>query len=81
MKKPLHEKKVYPNVREVIEDIGNLYGERTAFSYRIKASDKVIQKKSYIELRDDVRALATEFIRIEPNSLHWKEKSQQLDCQ
>ena len=70
MKKPIHEKKVYPNVREVIEDIGNLYGERTAFSYRIKASDKVIQKKSYIELRDDVRALTTEFISMGVTGKH-----------
>jgi long-chain acyl-CoA synthetase len=62
MKKPIHEKKVYPNFREVVEDIGNLYGERTAFSYRIKASDKVIQKKSYTELRDDVRALTSELV-------------------
>ena len=62
MKKPIHEKKVYPNFREVVEDIGNLYGERTAFSYRIKVSDKVIQKKSYTELRDDVRALASELV-------------------
>ena len=70
MKKPIHEKKVYPNFREVIEDIGNLYGERTAFSFRIKASDKVIQKKSYIELRDDVRALTAEFVSMGVTGKH-----------
>ena len=62
MKKPIHEKKVYYDIREVIEDIGQLYGEKTAFSYRIKASDKVVIKKSYRELRDDVRALTSEFV-------------------
>ena len=70
MKKPIHEKKVYPNVREVIEDIGHLYGEKTAFSYRIKATDKVVQKKSYLELRDDVRALASQFVSMGVNGKH-----------
>ena len=62
MKKPIHEKKVYENIRDVIEDIGSLYADRVAFSYRIKPRDKEIIKKTYPELRDDVRALATEFI-------------------
>ena len=70
MKKPIHEKKVYPNFREVVEDIGNLYGERTAFSFRYKASDKVIQKKSYIELRDDVRALTAQFVSMGVTGKH-----------
>ena len=62
MKKPIHEKKVYLNIRDVIEDIGTIYSGKTAYSYRIKASDKDIKKKSYDELTADVRALATEFI-------------------
>ena len=70
MKKPIHEKKVYQTVRDAVEDMGQLYGEKTAYSYRIKASDKVIQKKSYLELRDDVRALATEFVARGVNGKH-----------
>ena len=62
MKKPIHEKKEYLNIREVIEDIGNLYSDKVAYSYRIKPNDKEIQKKTYDQLRDDVRALATELI-------------------
>ena len=62
MKKPIHEKKLFPNIREMIEEVGGLYGDKTAYSFRIKASDKEIKKKSYTELRDDVRALATEFV-------------------
>ena len=62
MKKPIHEKKVYSNIREVVEDIGNIYSGKVAYSFRIKPSDKEIQKKTYDELRDDVRALATELI-------------------
>ena len=62
MKKPIHEKKVYENIRAAVEDIGSLYGDNVAFSYRIKPRDKEIVKKTYTDLRDDVRALATEFI-------------------
>ena len=62
MKKPIHEKKEYLNIREVVEDIGEIYSGKTAYSYRIKPNDKEIQKKTYDQLRDDVRALATEFI-------------------
>ena len=62
MKKPIHEKKEYLTFREAVEDMGQLYSDRVAYSFRIKASDKEIRKKTYTELRDDVRALATEFI-------------------
>ncbi|MBR2971319.1 MAG: AMP-binding protein [Clostridia bacterium] len=62
MKKPIHEKKEYLTFREAVEDMGQLYSDRVAYSFRIKPSDKEIRKKTYTELRDDVRALATEFI-------------------
>ena len=62
MKKPIHEKKIYRDIREVIEDIGEIYSGKIAYSYRIKPNDKEIQKKTYDQLRDDVRALATEFV-------------------
>ena len=61
-KQPIHEKREYLNIREVIEDIGEIYKGKVAYSYRIKPSDKEIHKKTYDELRDDVRALASEFI-------------------
>lgn len=59
----LHERKEYVNVRELIEDVAELYGEKTAFSYRIKPADQEKVRKSYIALRDDVRALSTAFIK------------------
>ena len=62
MKKPIHEKKEYLNIREAVEDMGKIYSGRVAYSYRIKPNDKEIQKKTYDQMRDDVRALATEFI-------------------
>lgn len=60
--KILHERKEYTNVRDLIEDVAELYGEKTAFSYRVKPSDKDKVEKSYITLREDVRALSTEII-------------------
>ena len=62
MKKPIHEKKVYQTVRDVIEDIGDIYNGKNAYSYRIKPRDKEIITKTYNVLRDDVRALTTEFL-------------------
>ena len=58
----LHEKHEFPNIREMVEEIGNLYYGKVAFSYRYKATDKEVQKKKYEELREDVRALGTALI-------------------
>ncbi len=60
--KILHPRKEYENVRDLIEDVAELYGQKTAFSYRIKPSDKDKVCKSYATLRDDVRSLSTEII-------------------
>ena len=55
----LHEKHEFANVRALIEWAAETYGEASAFSYRTKpAKEDSLVKKSYIELRDDVRALA-----------------------
>ena len=61
-KKVLHEKREYSDIREVVEDIGSIYSGRYAYAFRIKPHDKDIVKKTYNELRDDVRALASEMI-------------------
>ena len=62
VKQPIHEKREYLNIREAIEEMGEIYCGKVAYSYRIKPSDKEIVSKKYEELRVDVRALATEFI-------------------
>ena len=61
-KTQMHERVLYANVREMMEEIGERFGERCAFSYRLDPRDKDVQKKSYSELRSDVRAMATELI-------------------
>ncbi len=60
--KPLHEKKEYSNIREMIEDIGEIHRGKVAFRYRNNPHDKEAVSVKYEELRDDVRALTTEII-------------------
>ena len=59
MKKDMiHEKREFTNVRHLVEWAGEHYGERPAYSYRLKPNDREIIRISYREMRDDVRALA-----------------------
>ena len=60
--KILHEKVEYKSIREMVEAIGDLYGDRVAFRFKPNPHDKECTTKSYVELRDDVRALATELL-------------------
>ncbi len=57
--KPIHEKREYTTIREAIEEMGEIYNGRVAYSYRIKPADKEIVKKNYEQMRDDVRALTS----------------------
>ena len=66
----LHEKREWANLSELVEYAADNYGEKTAFSYRLKASAKEIQKVSYIKFRDEVRALATELISMGVEGKH-----------
>ena len=59
---PLREKIEFPNIKEMIRECAKMYGDRIAYSYRIKPHDEKAVTKSYIELKDDVTALATELI-------------------
>jgi ABC-type glycerol-3-phosphate transport system permease component len=50
------------NIKEMIRECAKMYGDRIAYSYRIKPHDEKAVTKTYIELKDDVTALATELI-------------------
>lgn len=63
-KEQLHEQHDFENMRHLVEWAAETYGEKTAYSYRLKASDKEIQKISFLKLRDDVRALASKLVRM-----------------
>ena len=60
--KALREKREFLNIREMVEDIGERYQGKVAYRYRNKPHDKEAVKVTYDEMRDHVRALATEII-------------------
>ena len=60
--KALRAKKEYLNIREMVEDIGEIYKGRVAYRYRVKPHDKEAIKVTYDEMRDHVRAFATEIV-------------------
>jgi long-chain acyl-CoA synthetase len=60
--KPIHEKKEYKNVREMIEDVGEKFEGNVAFRYRNNPHDKEPQIVKYEQLRDSVRAIASEML-------------------
>lgn len=66
----LHEKKEFTNVRELIEWAAVHHGENTAFSFRRSPVGGEITSISYVKLRDDVRALASEFISLGCSGKH-----------
>ena len=58
----LRAKKEYLNVREMVEDIGERFSGKVAYRYRVKPHDKEAVKVTYDEMRDHVRAFATELV-------------------
>ncbi len=58
----IHPKKDFESIRHIVEFAAETYGEKTAFSYRLKPTDKEKICISYTEFRDDVRALASEML-------------------
>ena len=61
-KDALHQKIEFTNVRHLIEWAGEKYGEKYAFSYRLDPHREDVTKVSFCQLRDDVRALASELL-------------------
>ena len=63
--KRIHERIHYENFRHMVEDIGDRYNTHGAYSFRQNPRDKEIVKKTYLELRDDIRGLTTAFLKEE----------------
>ena len=57
----LHEPRYFENVRKLIEWAAEEYGNDTAYSFRPTPRSEIV-KKSFVEFRDDVRALASELL-------------------
>ncbi len=58
----LHEKPAVKSFKELVEWAADAYKTRCAFSSRPNPAKDEVIKKSYIELRDDVRALGSEML-------------------
>ena len=58
----IHPKREYTDIRHLVEDSGERYSDRIAYSFRKKASDKKKVEITFDKVRDDVRALTTEFL-------------------
>lgn len=69
-KEQLHEKLSWTDVRHLIEWSAENFPERTAYSFRVKPSDKNVVKILFTKLRDDVRALSTKLHNMGVNSKH-----------
>ena len=61
--KRIRERIHYNCVREMIEDVGDRFKGHGAYAFRINPRDKEIVRKTYEELREDVRALSCAFIK------------------
>ena len=58
----LHEKQEFKNMRDLVERAGEMYQNDTAYSFRNNPHDKEPVRKSFINMRDDVRAIGSELL-------------------
>lgn len=58
-KEKLHEKVEFKNMRELVEWLGDTYADKNAYSFRKDPVRGEVITKSFLQLRDDVRGLAT----------------------
>ena len=59
-KEALHEKLEFENMRNLVEKSAEMYGEKVYLSYR--NASKETEKITFVQFRDDVRALACEML-------------------
>ena len=61
-KDKIHQKREFTNVRHLIEWAGEANGQRCAYSYREDPHHGEIIRVTFSQVRDDVRALASEML-------------------
>ncbi len=62
VKDALHERKEFTSIKNLVEETAVMYKGRIAYSFRKKPTDAESVKIGFEQVRDDVRALTTEFI-------------------
>ena len=60
----LHEKMEFKDMRDLVERAAEMYKDDTAYSFRNNPHDKEAVKKSFIDTRDDVRAIGSELLSL-----------------
>lgn len=66
----LHEKIEFVNVREMLDWCAETHNTKTAYSFISEEKTKEIVKKSFTELREDVRALGTKMLQMGCHGKH-----------
>ncbi len=66
----LHKKHTFANIRELVEWSAETHGEKPAFSFRPNPHKDETVTRSFIALRDDVRALASEMLSMGCHGKH-----------
>ncbi len=66
----IHETLSFENFRDAVDRFAEMYGDDTAFSFKVKAHDKDVVKRSYIEMRDDVHALGSKLLELGAHNKH-----------
>ncbi len=66
----LHEKKYFANVRELVEWSAEAHGDATAYSFRPDPHKPDVVLRSFRQLRDDVRALASSLLEMGCHGKH-----------
>ncbi len=56
---PLYETTLIRDFRALTEDAAEKFADRTAYSYKVSPLDEEVVKKSFVEVRNDCRALGT----------------------
>lgn len=69
-KEQLHEKNDFENMRHLIEWCADTYGEKLAYSFKLKPMAPEMEKRSFIDLRDDVRGMTTKLINMGVSGKH-----------
>lgn len=69
-KEQLHEKHEFENMRHLVEWCADTYGEKAAYSFKLKAMAPETEVRSFIRLRDDVRAMTTKLINMGASGKH-----------
>ena len=62
MEKILHEKKEFKDMRQLVEELAEMYDGMPAYSFRVNPRDKQATTRTFNQLRDDVRALGCEMV-------------------